>query len=407
MFTSNVALGRPVRLPLDDVSTHLYYLPEEWARIFPPHIMKALDAVAKPYKPHSASDPEEPRPVRIGPRVGGDQPERRASELRELPSGQMPIVVAARLSMCFPLLFELVPVYAMDYEAPRPTKNRPKTNRTLRRCLLADGGLCSNFPVHLFDRAHPRWPTFALLLDRRLQDYEDEPVWLPATHLEGRADNWQRDVPGAEKPVPGTGKFPRRDVASRLLGVALGMLLTTKDWSDRLTGRLPTVRNRVLRIALKRGEGQLNIAMRGRTMMHMAHVYGNRGAEHLLDRFAPRDDGSAGPSWCEQRYMRMVTELRALRRHLKHYTEAVDSRATGPTLDEQLELATQSRPLAYAAKRTTGDAAGQPLTTTERDALRRAVRAVSELEAALAQHESQFGPYQPEPMPELRLRPPL
>ncbi|MBQ0959931.1 hypothetical protein KAK06_13340 [Ideonella sp. 4Y11] len=422
MFTSNVTQGRPVRLPLDEPLTRLYYLPEEWARIFPPALMRALDRIAVPYAPRSGSDDQEPPPVRVGPHAGGPRHEVPASALRELPTADMPIVVAARLSLCFPLLFELVPVYAMDYETSRPDKAQASSadagpRRALRRCLLADGGLCANFPVHLFDRAHPRWPTFALLLDRRLQDYKDDAIWLPETHREGQADNWQREVPGAEKPDPNTGRIPERGAFSRLLGVVLGMVLTMKDWNDRVAGRLPIVRNRVLRIALKRGEGQLNIAMRGDVIMRIAHRYGTRGADRLLKRFAPQADGRPSRGWQEQTYVRAVVELRALRRHLARYTEAVRSRSTGQDLAALLDEATRSWPLTPRYPRSTsapdptqqatGDPAGRMLTTSERDALLQAVQAVSDLEARLTSLEDQFGPYRAEPMPELRLRPPI
>lgn len=59
------------------------------------------------------------------------------------------IARAVRMSMSIPIFFEPV-----VYEAAGETH------------VIVDGGLLSNFPVHLFDRrgAKPRWPTFGLLL---------------------------------------------------------------------------------------------------------------------------------------------------------------------------------------------------------------------------------------------------
>jgi predicted acylesterase/phospholipase RssA len=427
MFSSNVTQGRPIRLPLNDANTRLYYLPEEWELLFPKTVMDALERASAPYAPASSSDPG--IDTTVGLHLGPDAI--LVTRLRALPSGGMPLVVAARMSLCFPILFSCVPVYAVDYECERP-------KRALRRCLLSDGGLCSNFPVHLFDAAHPRWPTFAMLLDKRLQSYDKNPVWLPETNLEGRADNWLRSVPGAEtredddkhkcKCPDGSerkaDKAPLaqkpRSALSRLGAVVVGMLVTTKDWNDRVTGRLPTVRNRIVHLALQRGEGQLNIAMPGSTMLRMASEYGLGSAQLLIKQFAPKDDGAVTQGWRDHLYVRAVVELRALRVHLRHYGEAVRGRGdTLPlrelldqvttkrplTLAELLGDTTQPRPLAKPDDRV--DPAGDPLVPQQRDALLRAVLAVESLETELANCEAQFGPYVPVLAPELRLRPPI
>lgn len=385
MFSSNVTLARPVRLPLDDANTRLYYHPAEWEAYFPPTVMLALQRASRPYQPASRSDPD--------PAVDED-PEHVAlmSALRELPAAGMPIVVAARLSLCFPILFSCVPVYAVDYEAPQ-------RQRRLRRCLLSDGGLCSNFPIHLFDAAHPQWPTFALLLDKRLRHYQHSSVWRPKTHLEGRGDNWQRAVPGA-----GVGEAAKDTPGGRLAGLLVGILLTMKDWNDRVTGRLPQVRNRVVRLALEPGEGQLNIAMPRDTILRMAHQYGTRAGRELVKDFAP-DRAGIKPAWREYLYVRSMVELRALRAHLKGYTRAVRGRASTVPLEELLEDAVRHPPLAVREDRP--DPTADRLTSAELESLKRVVRSVQALEAELAACEPRFGPYRPVLEPELRLRPPV
>lgn len=386
VFASNVTQGRPVRLPLCDANTRLFYLPEQWAAFFPPTVMKALDLASQPYAPASPRDP----PVATTAATHASEHDRLTTTLRELPSAGMPLVVAARLSLCFPVLFTCVPVYAIDYEAV--TKDR-----RLRRCLLSDGGLCTNFPVHLFDAAHPKWPTFAFLLDKRLQKFEREAIWLPEKHLEGRGDNWQRAVPGAE-----LGAKP--SLLQQWLGLAEGLLLTTKDWNDRVAGRLPQVRNRIIRLALQPGEGQLNIAMPRGTILRMAHVYGTRAGLRLVQRFAP-DERGVKTGWREHLYVRSMIELRALRRHLRGYGEAVQAQGNTLPMSALLARACTEPPLALTKGRP--DAAAARLTAAQCAALERAVAAVRALESELAACEGHFGPYQPVPEPELRLRPPL
>ncbi|WP_124727191.1 patatin-like phospholipase family protein [Staphylospora marina] len=60
-----------------------------------------------------------------------------------------PIARAVRMSTSIPYLFE-------------PVKLRHKPSGT--NCLIVDGGVLSNYPVWLFDREVPRWPTFGFRL---------------------------------------------------------------------------------------------------------------------------------------------------------------------------------------------------------------------------------------------------
>lgn len=381
MFASNVTQGRPIRLPLNDDNTRLYFRPSEWAAYFPPTVLNALVAAATPYAPRSASDP--PAPALI---AGEASP---ASDLMELPAGGMPIVVAARMSLCFPLLFSAMKVYAIDYEM--------LGSRLLRPCWLSDGGLCSNFPVHLFDAAHPRHPTFALLLDSRLADHEKQSVWLPKEHLAGRGDNWQRMVPGA-------GDETETPCAVRQLGgFALGLVLTMKDWNDRVTARMPQVRNRVLRMALRPWEGQLNIGMSRRTMLEMATEYGTRGGKKLVETFCAQQGEAPTTAWRQHLYVRSLVEVLALREHLRGYAAAVAACANTVPLREILADATASSPLVVKADRP--DPAARTPTPEQQAALEAAVAAIEALERALT--AADFGPYRALLQPELRLRPPV
>jgi Patatin-like phospholipase len=387
MFASNITLGRPVRLPLNDANTRLYYHPDEWKRYFPCYVMDALERASRPYVPTSRSDPDPAALARTDPAASQFM-----ARLRELPSGGMPIVVAARLSMCFPVLFSSVRVYAVDYEARQ-------TERRLRRCLLSDGGLCTNFPIHLFDAAHPRWPTFAFLLDKRLKTFNTGPVWRPDLHLAGRSDNWLRSVPGVEDEDE-----ENPCLVQRFLGFAGGLIVTMKDWNDRVTGRLPQVRNRIIRLGLQDGEGQLNLDMPPETILRMAHEYGTTAGSMLVESFVPEGNG-AKPAWREHVYVRSIIELRALRRHLRGYARAVQSGGSTVPLREVLDAATKRDPLRAADDRP--DPTAARLTDAQRQALDRAVQAVQVLEAELSACEDQFGPYSPVLEPELNLRPPI
>jgi predicted acylesterase/phospholipase RssA len=176
MITTNITHGRPYRLPLADRTSRLYFRPAELEGYFPPVVLEALTRAARPYAPEGPPGRE--------PAVD----EATARGLLELPCEDMPLVVAARLSLSFPILFSAVPLWAVDHEAPRG-------ERTLRRCLFTDGGVGSNFPVHLFDASVPSWPTFGFWLDRRKPyDYGSgrNDLWLPEYLDQGRGEIWYR-----------------------------------------------------------------------------------------------------------------------------------------------------------------------------------------------------------------------
>lgn len=374
MFSTIVSQARPLSLPLAKGSPRLFFRPQEWSKIFPESLVRAVAAAASKYSPSGPSDPD-----------ASSAPD----GLYEVPRGALPIAIAARMSLSFPILFTCVPVYAIDYEALRGC-------RKVRQCLTTDGGLCTNFPIHLFDAAHPRWPTFGMMLSRRLVNFQDEPTWLPRFHQEGRADNWLRDVPGAEQ------DRDQRTAFGRLRGLLAGMLMTTLDWNDNLTSRLPTVRNRVLRMALKRGEGQLNISMPGARILDMAHKYGTVAGMKLTQTFVGAG-GNPAAAWREHLYVRAMNQLHALHEHLSGYTDAVTAAGHTTPIAAVLAQATLERPLGHRPDRLPDPEGGQ-LTSPQAEALEAAVLAVCALEQALEETRPDTGPYRPVPAGKLRLR---
>jgi hypothetical protein len=116
MFTTNLAHGRPYLFPHTEPTARLFYNPETLAAYLPGEVMEWFNAHALPYVPdphHLGSDPT----VATA----------RALNLREIPPPQdFPVLLAARMSLSFPVLFAAVPLWAIDYE-------EPKGERTFRR----------------------------------------------------------------------------------------------------------------------------------------------------------------------------------------------------------------------------------------------------------------------------------
>lgn len=72
--------------------------------------------------------------------------------------GEMSIARAVRMSCSIPFFFEPVPLYD------------PKQKTVF---YMVDGGLLSNFPIWIFDKELPRWPTFGFRLQPNKRQFHD------------------------------------------------------------------------------------------------------------------------------------------------------------------------------------------------------------------------------------------
>ena len=107
-------------------------------------------------------------------------------------SADLPVVVAARISLSFPILISTVPLWQIHH--------RKDGEPQLRRMVFSDGGISSNFPVHLFDSPLPTRPTFALNLtgferdeptDEQTLQTPDKCVRDPAKPNETAVETWK------------------------------------------------------------------------------------------------------------------------------------------------------------------------------------------------------------------------
>jgi predicted acylesterase/phospholipase RssA len=405
MITTNVTHGRPYRLPLADQTSRLFFKLEELKGYFPACVLRALEK-ARPYVPQGP------------PGTEPDRNESTAQGLRELPMADLPVVVAARLSLSFPLLFSAVPLWAIDFEAPRGA-------RTFRRCIFTDGGASSNFPIHLFDAAVPRWPTFGMWLDRRSpyrRKDRDEPggeevVWLPEFNGQGYGDSWNRFDPqsravdpdptlpagrigppqGSTIVAPPVPRFGR--AVGKLLGFLLGIVTSATDWRDRTSFRQPHVRNRVARLLLLPNEGGLHIGMPRRQILEMAYRYGTTTGRKFVERFKEQDDGQPSRAWSEQRWVRFNVLVNGMREALDGLSAGAASSCHAEPLQTAIGAAEHPPgPVADAGNcHRIGAGQGRKLTDL--------LRELDQLERRLL--TLQPPAFRSPPDPELRLRPPL
>ncbi len=214
----------------------------------------------------------------------------------------VPIVVATRMSMSFPVLFCALPLYALD------------SNARMQKLWFSDGGLSSNFPIHFFDSPLPRWPTFAIdLLPGAPQDAE-VPANVPSHYVPGAVVMENAAPPGTVNPW---NRLDGGGARGNVLAFASSILDAARNWQDVTLGTLPGNASRIVGIRLSADEGGLNLNMPPAVIEKMTGL-GLSAGDTLVGTFAA--DGDA-PGWRAHRWLRYRAIMGAHTRWAQGYQE--------------------------------------------------------------------------------------
>lgn len=216
---------------------------------------------------------------------------------------RLPIVVAARMSLSFPVLICAVPLYEQHFLRKQANTSVPderdapaeaaagatpldKTTEALtsvtteegkddsrfemRVCWFTDGGVSSNFPLHLFDGPMPRWPTFAidLVYPPEGATPSQNSIFLPTANNQG----WRPRYTAVE----------RKDGLQEMGAFLFGIVATMQNWRDLLQGRAPGHRDRVVQVEIAPSEGGMNLNM-GKEALGSLSKKGAKAGEALED----------------------------------------------------------------------------------------------------------------------------
>lgn len=246
VVTTNLSMRRPHTLPRLGMAAA--FLPNHWDRLFPKAVMDYLYG-------------------------GGTKAWQRHDKAWLFPREQnLPVVIAVRMSLSFPLLFTAVPLLIKDRELPSIIGSLGgEASGAVRTAHFSDGGISSNFPIHIFDNWLPTRPTFAFSLDELMIEGDAvnslaHRVMLPETTAQGMG-----------VPVKPLRTLP--DFAWQILNSA-------KDWQDQLLSELTGQRERIARIFLTDREGGLNLDMPpeiSRSLMHWGWQAGRKFTEGDFD----------------------------------------------------------------------------------------------------------------------------
>ena len=287
MVTTDLTHGRPIRLPvpfqqhhprLEEEAGRLLFDPEELDRFFPRDVVEHLERFAKPL---DAGKAEALAKLAGHPR------------LRTFPIGpDLPVIVAARMSLSFPFLISAVPLWRMTV--------RNDVVVRLDRVRFSDGGVTSNFPIHFFDSPLPTRPTFGLHLTEfgskerpNLADPRDAVV-----------------APG--KPSDPAPDPPQEIESARAFVGALKN--AGQNWRDNAQASLPGFRDRVVHIKLAKTEGGLNLAMDPEDIKRLDDR-GDLAGKELIRLFATGD----AQHWNDHRFTRYRTTMALAERWMRSY----------------------------------------------------------------------------------------
>jgi hypothetical protein len=215
MLTTDLSTGTQNELPFK--SRVWAFRPEELEKLFPKRIVDHLIATA----------PDDPKD-KVLQRFWNEG-------YCPLPDPEdIPVIVAVRMSLSFPVLLSAIPLYAIDYTV--------SSSEIVQHCF-SDGGITSNFPIHFFDVAVPSRPTFGINLVEVETIYPDQErnVLLPADNGDGL------QAPSAE--------------ITSVPQLVRAILNTMQNWADSMQCRVPGYRGRIIAVNHNKKEGGMNLNM--------------------------------------------------------------------------------------------------------------------------------------------------
>lgn len=368
VMTTNLTHGRPYRIPFEQ--NIFYFHPTEFRRLFPQRVVDWLVAKAPAEAEHAP--------------------------LLKLPApADLPVIVATRMSLSFPLLLSAVPLYAIDRTRVNRADHRPE------RCWFSDGGICSNFPVHFFDQVLPRNPTFAVNLRSFHPDHRAEPVWMAQSNGDGQAEWWTRfDTIGS----------------NQLFGFVGAILNVMQNWNDNTQLRLPGYRDRTVHISLDDdSEGGLNLNMPP-DLIEKVTARGALAGEELLKHYAPWEEllkrypdpkeqealKAIITNWDNHRWVRYRSTMALIEKLLADFLQVYENPLPGERGYLDLLLRTDDQPPnSYRWETKTQ----RSFAEAETKALIELAKKWRALRQANKWQSFQEGRNTPSPLPELRTRP--
>lgn len=307
MMTTCLTHGRPYQLPFrqDDVvkeNSMFYFRREEFERLFPKTVVDWM--ASNPRAVHEVRDEAWENALL-------------AKGFLRLPEpANMPVVVAVRMSLSFPVLLSAVPLHAIDRSCD-PEGLNPE------RCWFSDGGVCSNFPIHFFDAPIPKWPTLGInLVDKpaRTPDARLLQPEMPRNNADGIQESWNR-FEFNQRFDTDTGQVvsKKKSGLGRVASFGGAFLSTMQNWTDSVQSRLPGYRDRIASVGLTPDEGGLNLNM-PKPLIDVLSARGDAAGLEFIRRFGT-PPGEPKMTWANHRWLRMRSCLASVEEFLASFED--------------------------------------------------------------------------------------
>ena len=243
-------------------------------------------------------------------------------------SADLPIAVAMRMSLSFPVLISAVPLYTIKPSAfsARQTDGITtlKDVNDLERNWFSDGGISSNFPIHFFDAWLPTCPTFGINLCSMRPD-------LVHDHVKALAGNGHESSKKVAVALDGQVFLPFANAVQAPewkplpeLGDFLGAIWNTaQNYRDNTQSMLPSYRERIVNIRLSDDEGGLNLTM-GPKSVQAVQSKGQEAGALLRDSFDLR----------AHQWVRLQVLMSQLEAELKQLVPVITSKPYEDLLDD-------------------------------------------------------------------------
>lgn len=379
MMTTCLTHGRPYQLPFredDDLreNSQFYFRRDEFDRLFPKSV---VDWMVNHPRPISDSDSVRENILR-------------ANGFLPLPEpADLPLVVAVRMSLSFPVLLSAVPLHGIDW-------SRDRNGLNPERCWFSDGGVCSNFPIHFFDAPLPRWPTLSINLAEKPEGTPPSDLLhpeMPQSNSAGIQESWNLfEVDQSVDPASGRITTRQKSGLGKMASFGGAFISTMQNWTDTMQSRLPGYRDRIATVGLTPDEGGLNLNMPAQRIRELS-ARGEAAGEELIRRFGT-PPGEPKMNWTNHRWLRMRSCLASMQGFLESFERACAHPQEG---DARYESWVASVPPAKAPGYNWTEA-------NQRDLALGVIRALRRTAESLASR-TPLTDGSPRPRPELRPRP--
>jgi predicted acylesterase/phospholipase RssA len=292
-----------VNFPFLPERSRLFIDQRKWQRLFPAPVMDAIrNTSIGPAGKRLVSDEEFKKMLRydreeiaLAASASGDKALH--ANMMLLPNAaDIPVIAAVRASLAFPGLFTPLPLLLLHW-VHVAGKRVPR----LSPVMLADGGITSNFPIHLFDAPIPSRPTFAINLLYPDDTINADPFIGGPRETNDSSDMETMSGGGGASSTPTQDIFMPRSNSGRVLlykappagtpiaqvsGLIARVVEAARTWGDISLFSQPGVRDRIVHVRLTDTEGGFNLGMSQATIAAIS-AKGRFAGEVLASRFNP------------------------------------------------------------------------------------------------------------------------